>query len=316
MRLWFQLTFYSFFLISSANAEVYGWKPLKVSQFSSSVRVTGRVTPQEGALNIESARITGRILTILSREGDRVQAGTPLFEISSAECLSLGEERKVAEKRDIPDLIQGVNTRETQLGISLKDDRCRIVASHAGSVTKRSVESGTAFNVGDTLMTILDTHRLSVELDLPERDLSRVKAGQKVSFQVAADPAHTMTTKVKAVVPAIDVASRTARVRLDPVPLASKASLDGLIYGQIETGTKEPVFKIPSRALVFNRDSRFVIKGPENLPQAVEVEVLGESGDGTSVRPKQAGLLKDGDEIATENAIFLMKKINEGGEKP
>ncbi|PWU18337.1 MAG: hypothetical protein C5B49_07270 [Bdellovibrio sp.] len=297
--------------LSAAALETYAWTGVKLSNFNSIVKVTGRVTPQEGALNIESARVQGRILGILAREGDRVKPGDPLLLVNSAECQSLTEEKRVAEKRQIPDLLEGVNNREKQLGLRIRDNRCEIVSSFAGSVTKRGVESGATFNVGDALMTVLDTKRMSVELDLAERDLGAVRTGQRVQFHLASEPNKAYASVVKAVVPAIDAASRTVRVRLQPVTLSNHANLDGMIFGEIETGSGDPVFAIPSQALVFSQNTRFVVKGPESKPVVVEVDVLGEANNTASVRPKQKGGLKDGDLVATNNAIFLFRKVNE-----
>jgi Cu(I)/Ag(I) efflux system membrane fusion protein len=305
-----------FFLSTTAFAAGYGWTKIGLANISSSVKVTGRVIPLEGALNIESARVQGRVLNIMAREGDRVSPGMPLFLISSAECLSLQEEKRVAESRQIQDLIDGVKKREKQLGLRLHDDRCEIVANYSGSITKRSVDSGATFNTGDALDTILDTKGLSVELDLAERDVAQVHPGQKVEFRLATEPSKTYKTAVRSIVPAIDVTSRTARVRLNSVPLSPRATLDGLIFGEIETGTQDQVFTVPSEALVFDKNSRFVIRGPEATPKPIEVEVLSESSSQASLRPKHGGDLRDADEVATTHAIFLYKKLSEGAEQP
>lgn len=294
----------------AAYGEEYGWTKVKTASFTSSIRVTGRVTPQEGALNIESARVQGRILNIIAREGDQVAVGAPLFVINSAECLSLTEEARVAEKRQVDDLVEGVHKRAKQLGLNIKNDRCEIVSSYTGSVTKRNVESGATFNAGETLLTVLDTKRLGVEFDISERDLARVHAGQRVEFKIASDPKKVYSTTVKTVVPAIDAVSRTARVRINEIPLGSSANLDGLVFGEVETGTNEKVLVVPSQSVVFNQGSRYVVKGPEASASAVEVDVIGETNLTSSVKPKASGALREGDEVATSHAIFIFRKLD------
>src|ERR1700692_2164469 len=85
-----------FAMVAGADEKDYQWAKVEVAELNSGIKVTGRMIPQDGALNIESSRVAGRILSILRREGDRVYIGTPLFEVSSAECFSLIEEKKVA----------------------------------------------------------------------------------------------------------------------------------------------------------------------------------------------------------------------------
>lgn len=300
----------------AATVESYSWTELKPAPLSAFVRVTGRVVPQDGALNIESARIQGRVVNILAREGDRVRPGTPLLAINSAECTSLAEEKRVAEKRKITDLVDGVRRREAQLGLRVSGESCLLVATHNGTVTKRNIESGVAFNIGDALATVLDTKRLSVELDLAERDVSSVAPGQTVIYRLAANTEKSFTSQVRAVVPAIDSTSRTARVRLTAADLPPNASLDGLVFGEIENRSKDSVFTIPARALIFSKNTRFVVRGPKMDPVPVEVEVLGEASDQASIRPKRAGDLKPLDVVATDRALFLYRKLSEGAIQP
>lgn len=292
-----------------ADDRDYHWTKVEVAMSSESMKATGRMIPQDGALNIESGRIQGRILSILKREGEKVSVGTPLFSITSAECFSLYEEKKVARTKQLTELISGVTNREHQLGLSVDANSCKIVATHAGVVTKRSIDSGAAFNVGDPLVTILDTRRLMGELDIPERDLSKVHVGQVVHFKLAADNTTDYKTKIADVVPTIDSVTRTTKVRLAPVKLSTASTLDALIFGEVETGRKESILKVPSAALVFSHNRQYVIKGPLDKAAPVEVQLISEEDDFSSIRPRTPDELNQGDIVASEGAIFLMKKL-------
>ncbi|MBX7231828.1 MAG: efflux RND transporter periplasmic adaptor subunit [Bdellovibrionales bacterium] len=287
----------------------YHWTKVEVASYSTSLKVTGKMIPQDGALNIESARVQGRILTILKREGEAVSSGTPLFAINSAECFSLYEERKVALDKHISDLEEGVSRRENQLGLKVQANSCQLIANHSGILTKRNIESGASFNIGDSLVTILDVSRLTAELDLPERDLAKVKKNQAVHFRLASDPTHTYNAKISLIVPMIDSTSRTSKVRLTPVKLNTPTTLDSLIFGEIEVGSQESLLKVPTEALIFNHNRQFVIKGSEANPLAIEVHVVSETDDVSSIRPLKDGELKTGDLVASKGAIFLFKKI-------
>ena len=296
----------------AAQVRDYQWAKVEVAELNAGIKVTGRMIPQDGALNIESARIAGRVLGILRREGDHVQAGTPLFSISSAECFSLLEEKKVATSNGIQSLVQSVSKREKGLALLVDDNACKIVSTHSGVLTKRSIESGAAFNAGDALVTVLDVNRLAGEFDLPERDMAKVKPGQPVHFRLASDPGNSYKSKISRVVPMIDATSRTTKIRIEPTPIKNATTQDALIFGDIETGSKDSIYKVPSAALVFQHDKQFVIKGPNENPTVVEVSVLGEADNFSSIRPIKDGQLSEGDAVAGSGAIFLLRQLNAG----
>jgi multidrug efflux pump subunit AcrA (membrane-fusion protein) len=296
--------------LASGQERDYQWTKVTTAELNAGIKVTGRMIPQDGALNIESARIAGRVLSILRREGDRVTVGTPLFAISSAECISLLEEKKVASSNGIQQLIGSVSKREKQLAISVDEASCKVVSAHSGILTKRSVESGAAFNPGDPLVTILDVNRLTAEFDLPERDMAKVKLTQPVHFRLASDPDSAYLSKISHIVPMIDSTSRTTKVRVDPVKIKSATTQDALIFGEIETGSKESILKVPSAALVFSHNRQYVIRGPKAKAAVVEVSVLGEADNFSSIRPIKPEDLKDGDLVAGSGGIFLLKQLN------
>jgi Cu(I)/Ag(I) efflux system membrane fusion protein len=306
------LLLWTVLLWSRAGAEGrdYQWTKVEVAELNSGIRVTGRMIPQDGALNIESSRVSGRVLSILRREGDSVKAGTPLFSISSAECFSLLEEKKVATSGGMQSLIDSVHKREKQLALSVDDANCRIVSTHAGVLTKRSVESGAAFNAGDPLVTVLDVNRLTGEFDLPERDMAKVKLGQTVRFNLASEPSTGYSSKVSHIVPTIDATSRTTKIRIEPVKMHAVTTQDSLIFGEVETGSKESIFKVPSAALVFSQNHQYVIKGPLEKAVPVEILVLGEADNQSSVRPVKTEDLNDSDVVAGSGGIFLYKQLS------
>ena len=292
-------------------APAYEWKAVERSASTSGVTVSGRVVPQDGALNIESARVAGRALAILRREGEHVSIGTRLYEISSAECSSLMEEKRVAASKSLEELKTSVAARERQLSLKLENDRCFFTSNHDGILTKRGLESGASFNSGDALATVLDVHHLTVEFDVPERDQPHVRVGQSVKFQFASAPDDNLSGKILNVVPTIDPTTRSskARVKVDG-HLPKDVSLDALIFGEIATGGQMMTFKVPSSALVFYHDKQYVVKGPEATPKSVAVQVLTESDAVSAVRPLDDKTLHEGDLIATTGAIFLLKKLN------
>ena len=306
-----RLTLAAAFLIQSlagpAAAQEIQWGAVAAGGFTNELRVPGHVIAREGALGVESARVAGRVVSILKREGDPVLAGQALFAVNSPECVSLAQEKSAAEERKLQDLVDAARRREEQLGLSVEGAECRILASHDGTLTRRQVELGAAFNIGDPLATILDVSNLTVELDVPERSLPQVKVGQPVRLQLASEPERALSARVEHVLPTIDPVTRSVKVRLSPLALTEGATLDALVFGSIRTGVRQQAFKVPTTSLVFDRNRQFVIKRAGERTVAVPVEVVGEAEDTSTVRPL-ADDLKAGDQIAVKGALFLLRR--------
>ena len=300
-------------LAVSAHAESpsdsYDWTPAKKEVSTNNVSVTGRVVPQDGAMSVESARVQGRVVSLMKREGEKVKEGDSLFEVSSAECISLQEEKRLAASHELAELTSSTDKREKQLGIKLVGDHCYLVASHAGVVTKRNAESGATFNQGDPLATILDLSRLTVELDLPEKDQMNVHVGQPVTLQFASRSGKELTGKVESIVPTIDATARTSKARVSNVHLPVGTSLESLVYGQIRTSESGYSLNIPSSALVFAHNQQYVVAKLSNKATPVAVTVIGESGSNSSVRPLKTNALKENDLVASRGAPFLYKQL-------
>ncbi len=299
-------------ILASAPAWAVGyqWSKVATGVEVTGIRATGMIIPQEGALKIQSANTQGRILSVLKREGDSVAPGTPLFLVNDSECISLAQEKRLALKNGAQELVDAANEREKQLGVKVEDGQYLIVSQYAGVVTKINVSAGSNYNPGDQLANILDMRRLTVELDFAEKYVSDLRRGQKVTFQLASDSQKTFSSTIETIVPTIDPSQRTTIVRLKPVALPSTINLSELVYGTVQTGANQPILQVPSTSLVFNRDKQYVMKGDEKNPVAVEVQVVNETDELSSVRPANPGELKEGDMVASDGGIYLWAKVN------
>jgi hypothetical protein len=92
-----------------AWANDYQWTKVVAGEEITGLRATGMIIPQAGALKNQSALTQGRILSVLKREGDTVQPGDPLFLVNDAECISLTEEMRLAQKNKVQELIDAAS---------------------------------------------------------------------------------------------------------------------------------------------------------------------------------------------------------------
>jgi len=292
-----------------AWATQYQWTQVTAGQAITGLSATGMIIPQAGALKDQSANTQGRILSVLKSEGDTVAPGAPLFLVNDSECISLAEEKRLAQKNGVQDLIDAANEREKQLGVKVEDGQYEIVSLYRGVITHINVSSGSSYNPGDQLANILDMKKLTVELDIAEKYVSDLRRGQKVIFQLASDSQTSYTTTIETIVPTIDPNQRTTIVRLKPVRLSADVNLSELVYGVVQTGVNQPILKVPSSALVFSHDVQYVLKGDEKNPVAVPVQVVDETDDLSSVRPVIPGALKEGDSVVSDGAIYLFSQV-------
>jgi len=282
--------------------------------FINTVRVTGKIIPLEGAMFVQAARVSGRLLEIVKHEGEHVKVGNPIYRISSAECASLYEESRVANERQLVEMISAVKKRQTRLDIKLDGEDCLLLSSFSGIITRRFLEPGANFNIGDPLAHIVDTSKVTMELEVPEKDSNRISVGKKVVVRLASDPDVEYTTKVQTVVPALDPMTRTTKVRIVPVAFKHPPTIESFVTADIETDSPEQTLIVPSAALVFYQSRQWVLKvgeGEKLVP--VGVEVLSESGEKSSIRPMHGFLLEAGDKVITKGAVFAFKKLRNQG---
>ena len=291
-------------------ANQYQWTKVVAGEEATGIRTTGKIIPQAGALKSLSANTQGRIISVLKKEGDVVEPGTPLFEVNDSECEALAEEISLAKKNGVQDLIDEAAQREKELGFKVDNGQFEIVSLYSGVILHNLVSAGTIYSQGQQLSNILDMKKLTVELDFAEKYVSDLHRGQKVTFQLASDSKKYYTSTIDTIVPTIDPNQRTTIVRLRPAPLPSSVNLSELVYGIVQTGANQAILKVPSTSLVFNHDKQYVMKGDEKTPVAVEVQVINETDELSSVRPVNPGELAEGDMVASDGGIFLWAKVN------
>lgn len=98
---------------------------------------------------------------------------------------------------------------------ALADLALEVRAPFAGLVVARSAVLGEVVAAGAPLFTIADTRRMWALLDVPERALARVRAGQPVLLTVHALPGETFAGRITWVASAVDPRTRTLAARAE-----------------------------------------------------------------------------------------------------
>jgi RND family efflux transporter MFP subunit len=259
--------------------------------------------------------VQGRVLRVFVDEGDRVEAGDPLFEIDpepyemalrQAEAQrDLVRAQRVQGETDLARArslrargvvaVQAIEQYETQLAVARASERqaeeavalarrqlsrTRVVAPWAGSVAARLVDEGsTALVQPQTILLVLqESGTLEARASIPESQLALLRVGDAATLRIEGIAAPIETT-ISAVGDSIDPATRTYSVRM---PVANedhalKAGVFALV--EIQPKPKSDVLVVP-RAAVRSEDGRtrvFVVSEGRAMPVAVVIGLVGET---------------------------------------
>ncbi len=183
-----------------------------------------------------------------------------------------------------------------------------IRAPIAGTIIERRVTLGQAVERATDAFKIADLSYVWVTLDLYEKDLFRVHVSQDVELRTDARPGEVLHGRVAFIVPVIDEATRTAKVRLEFPNPKGVLQVGQLVTARILAGGKRDavgVLAVPRSAVeqLEGKTIVFVKTGEGFERRSV---LLGSSGgDRVEVR---AGLAP-GDLVAVEGAFLLKSEL-------
>ena len=182
-----------------------------------------------------------------------------------------------------------------------------IVSPVNGFVSKRAVDPGAFVSQNAPIVDVVDISRVRLVVNVVERDLKEMQAGDGARVEVDAYPGETFQGRIARVAPVLDPATRTAPIeieiansdyRLKPGMYArvgittdvKKETLVVPINAIADLGGRRGVFQHMNGVAVF----RTVELGTENEDV---VEVLAGLNDGDQVITTGARALRDGDRI-------------------
>src|SRR5439155_22430144 len=101
-------------------------------------------------------------------------------------------------------------------------DNCTITAPIDGTVLTKKADVGSlvspaAFNVSATLCEIADLSKLEVEVDVPERQITRVRANLDCLIVADADPQRAYRGRVDRVMPIADDSKNVIKIRVQVI---------------------------------------------------------------------------------------------------
>ncbi|MEZ5457477.1 MAG: efflux RND transporter periplasmic adaptor subunit [Lysobacteraceae bacterium] len=275
------------------------------------------------------AKASGVLLSVLTEEGQPVQAGQviarldpdqPRLEVARNEAMLRKLEAEFARSTELFErklvaadaherIRYDVETQRAAWDMAkLQLSYTEIRAPISGVVARRMVKQGNLIKINDALFDIVDTARLEAVLNVPERELRNMAAGQPVQLRVDAAPGIGFDGVIDRVSPVVDPASGTFRV----VCAFSDATgvLKPGMFGRIDVSFDERAnaLTVPREALIEGEGDVAVFMVKDGLAvrtpiqpghvNAKLVEVLAGIAEGERVVTKGKVSLRDGSRIS------------------
>jgi cobalt-zinc-cadmium efflux system membrane fusion protein len=214
-------------------------------------------------------------------------------------------------------------TRLSQLGTGANEKGLvTVTAPISGTVSEREVTLGQAFeDAGGKLMTIVNDNRVFATANIYEKDLDKIKTGQRAITQgvapkaiakIASLPNRTFSGRIAVIGSVVEGETRVVPVKaeLDNPDGALKPGM----FAELEVLTDQTataILAIPSSAVVDANGKKLVYVQNGNAYLPVEVTLGQTSGDMVEVK---RGLF-EGDLLVTQRAPQLYAQSLRGGSK-
>ena len=179
------------------------------------------------------AKTSGVALEVMVEEGQTVRAGQPLVRLD-ADRARLQAAQSAAQLRKLEANYARARQLEAQQMVSANDlDQLRfdlenaravnrladlelsyttVVAPISGVIASRDIKPGNFVQINSPIFRIVDSSRLEATLNVPEREIAKLKPGQGVELTADALPGKRFAGTVDRVSPVVDTGTGTFRV--------------------------------------------------------------------------------------------------------
>ena len=197
------------------------------------LHAAGRIEVDEARIHGISPRFEGWVEHLyVSRTGQVVVKGEPLFDVYSPELASLQREYALARQgvADATDsearagmqqladaALSRMKNWDMGGGVTPKSGRRNLtfLSPVSGIVLEKKALDGMRFVPGDLLYQIADLSSVWVLADIAEQDIGQVRVGGTAKIAITAYPDRIFSGKIGFIYPVLNGATRTAQVRVE-----------------------------------------------------------------------------------------------------
>ncbi|MBC3884090.1 efflux RND transporter periplasmic adaptor subunit [Undibacterium griseum] len=270
------------------------------SNLSSAMVAVGSVAYNERDVALVQARSNGFVEKLYVRAPlDTLKKGQALAELYVPDWVAAQEEYLTAKRMQasgIAGLIDGAKQRMRLAGMS--DDqihaveasgkvnsRIVITAPISGVVTELSAREGMTVITSTPLFRINALGAIWVNADIPENQSARIHIGTAVEASTPSLSGITFKGKVNAILPQIDVTTRTLKARIE-LANPSGQLVPGMFANlSFNPETRKDILQVPTEAVIQtgNRTVVMVAQGDGKF-NSVDVEAGAEANGQTEIR--------------------------------
>lgn len=180
-----------------------------------------------------------------------------------------------------------------------------------GVVAVKNMEGGEMVKEDSVIATVMDISSVFISMNLNEKDIEKIRHGQKVSFSVDAfDKSRLFTGSIDTLSPVLDTKTRSVEIKAI-VYNSGGVLLPGMFArAVIDTGKSIKGILIPKSAMIVREDGRKEIFTVKNgLVVKENVVTGGEYGEDIQITEG----IREGDRIVVKglNSVYQGMKINQ-----
>jgi Cu(I)/Ag(I) efflux system membrane fusion protein len=273
---------------------------------SPQLSAVGNIAYNERDQAIVQARATAYVERLHVRATlDRVAKGQPLLELYVPEWIAAQEEFLSVRRMqgtDLATLVDGARQRMRQVGMN--DEQIRVVESTGstqprmtlvapigGVIVELLAREGMTVMPGTTLARINGLATVWANAEVPESQSALLRPGAKVRARSPVAPGETFDGKVQAILPEVNAATRTLKVRVELASPGGRLVPGMFVSMQFMDTRASKELLIPTEAIIQTGKRTLVMLAEDDGRfRPVEVEAGIESGGQTVIkRGLQAG---------------------------
>jgi Cu(I)/Ag(I) efflux system membrane fusion protein len=263
-----------------------------------SVGVVGTIAFDERAVSVVQARTAAFVEQLLVRAPlDPVRKGQPLIRLFVPEWAGAQQEYLALKSSPIEgaaELARAARNRLLLLGMTEEQvqavdrdgktvTRVTLVSPADGVVGELGAREGASVMPGAMLFRINGLATVWVNLDVPETLAGTVRPGAALTATVPAYPGENFPGRVSAVLPEVNVATRTVRARVELANPGAKLKPGMFATVKIDSAARQAVTVASEAVIVTGERSVVIVDRGEGRYEPVPVKIGAEQGGRTEI---------------------------------
>ncbi|SEW40771.1 membrane fusion protein, cobalt-zinc-cadmium efflux system [Chitinophaga sp. YR573] len=312
--------------------------PATFEQPSESIKLNGKIEPNESKEAKVYALVSGKIKTVQVEMGDYVKQGQVLAVLQSSEVAGITNDVSLAEssvdlarknmetKKELFE--SNLATQQDYLSAQIdykkavsEQNRAKSVASITGGnsssytltapisgyVIEKNISNNSEVRQDNNtnLFTIADLSTVWIIANVYEADISSIRLGDEVRVTTLANPEKDYIGKIDKVYNVLDPANRTMKVRISMSNASNELKPEMFATIKVNTKPSASLLSIPASAIVMDNSKQYVVVKLASKLEIREIKVLRRIDDKAFISGLQAG-----DQVVTSSQVFIYDALN------